>query len=480
MSERLLFQKLPSTLFSPLAAPEAVLYSEVLLVLFQETQRHQEPLSRELCVTLVVDVIEDQHGLELLAYLDEGHNGSETSDVRSKAADVLRYLTRCGWLREEIQGDFTIAFIIPDYAFRVLSVFHELATDSKQPLQGIICAIHDLLQAAVRQGNTAVRIPQVYQETMRLLNGLKELQHNINTHIETVLNQASLRDILEQTFTSRLHQVTRRAYHELRTTDHVSRFRPGINEALAALSTKYQDYTADTASQNGTNKQQNASVQRIPEQIENIQAQFDTLDTLLDIIDARHSQFFDSAVRSIEHRLSANTSTSGHLRTILEHLLATQQATSVTAQSAHSLEQVDADALVHLYSLALLDEKSLMSPRKTPEPFIPDPDVSSELSEQEKRAAQEQTLAQLSRALSRERVRMYANTLLADCDKRRMGDIALNGPDDLPMLIYLRLYGQDGSLGYLSEELVDAPWIERAGIGFRDFLIRRVKEAPMR
>ncbi|MBV9020155.1 MAG: hypothetical protein JOZ71_05520, partial [Ktedonobacteraceae bacterium] len=335
-------------------------------------------------------------------------------------------------------------------------------------------------QAAVRQGNTAVRIPQVYQETMRLLNGLKELQHNINTHIETVLNQASLRDILEQTFTSRLHQVTRRAYHELRTTDHVSRFRPGINEALAALSTKYQDYTADTASQNGTNKQQNASVQRIPEQIENIQAQFDTLDTLLDIIDARHSQFFDSAVRSIEHRLSANTSTSGHLRTILEHLLATQQATSVTAQSAHSLEQVDADALVHLYSLALLDEKSLMSPRKTPEPFIPDPDVSSELSEQEKRAAQEQTLAQLSRALSRERVRMYANTLLADCDKRRMGDIALNGPDDLPMLIYLRLYGQDGSLGYLSEELVDAPWIERAGIGFRDFVIRRVKEAPMR
>ena len=122
----------------------------------------------------------------------------------------------------------------------------------------------------MRRGNTAVRIPQVYQETMRLLNGLEELQHNINAHIETVLNQASLRDILEQTFASRLHQVTRRAYHELRTTDHVSRFRPGINEALAALSTRYQGYTADTASQNGTSRHESAPPQRIPEQIENI------------------------------------------------------------------------------------------------------------------------------------------------------------------------------------------------------------------
>jgi hypothetical protein len=45
------------------------------------------------------------------------------------------------------------------------------------------------------------------------------------------------------------------------------------------------------------------------------------------------------------------------------------------------------------------------------------------------------------------------------------------------MLIYLRLYGEDGSLGYTVEELADAPWIERAGVGFRDFRIRRVAVA---
>ncbi len=40
-----LFVKVPSSLFSPLAAQGAALYSEALLVLFEETQRHQEPLS---------------------------------------------------------------------------------------------------------------------------------------------------------------------------------------------------------------------------------------------------------------------------------------------------------------------------------------------------------------------------------------------------------------------------------------------------
>jgi hypothetical protein len=498
LSQYTLFQKLPTPLFSPLAAPEAELYSEVLLVLFVETQRHQEPLSRDLCITLVADVIEDQNALELLANLDGGaHSGddkaqegrdksgpyNEESDVRSKAGDVLRYLTRCQWLHEEIQADFTIAYTLPDYAFRILSIFHEIATDRKQALQGLICAIHDLLQGAVREGNAGIRIPQAYQETMHLLNRLKELQHTIGVHIEKVLNQASLKDILEQTFTSYLHQVTRRAYHELRTTDHVSRFRPGINDALMRLRANYHSPVSSSPAEQNGHRQESVSTQRILEQIENIQVQFDTLDSLLQAIDVRHSQFFDSAVRSIENKLSANTSTSGHLHTILNYLLDPQHPTPGLDGDTQNVARplvglVGWDLVgdvVSLYSLMLLDEKSLMSPRRAAEPFVPAPDVGSELTEEEIAAAQEETFMQLSRAYSRERVRKFASKLLADCNEKRIGEIPLNGPDDLPMLIYLRLYGEDGSLGYLSEEVPDAPWIEHSGIGFRDFVIRRVE-----
>jgi hypothetical protein len=399
------------------------------------------------------------------------------NDIRSRASDVLRYLTRCQWLREEIQSDFTIAYILPEYAFRVLSVFHELATNREQPLQGLICAIHDLLQAAVREGNASVRIPQAHEETLDLLNKLKELQHTIGLHIEMVLNQASPREILEQTFTSYLQQVTRRAYHELRTTDHVSRFRPGIHDALAKLRDRYQTSASSSLlQQNGAKRAESISTQKILEDIDEIQAQFDALDSLLQVIDVRHSQFFDSAVRLIQHKLSANTSTSGHLRTILHYLLDPERPPGeLDSQYQYSQqEQTDLGSLLSLYSLTLLDEKSLMSPRRAAEPFVPGPDESVEITEEERLAAQEETFAQLSRVHSRERVRRYANMLLADCDEIRIGEIPLKGPEDLPMLIYLRLYGEDGSLGYTVEELADAPWIERTGIGFRDFRIRRV------
>lgn len=58
-----LFEKLPYSLFAPLAAPNAAFYSEVLLVLFAEAQHHREPLSRELSLTLVMDVLEMMEGL---------------------------------------------------------------------------------------------------------------------------------------------------------------------------------------------------------------------------------------------------------------------------------------------------------------------------------------------------------------------------------------------------------------------------------
>ena len=78
----------------------------------------------------------------------------------------------------------------------------------------------------------------------------------------------------------------------------------------------------------------------------------------------------------------------------------------------------------------------------------------------------------LARAISRNRVRRFPAELLRHSDEVRGGEIHLKGPDDLPLLIYLRNYG-DGSLGYRVEESEDAERIERDGVGFRDFVIRK-------
>jgi hypothetical protein len=237
-----LFSVIPISLFNPLASPGALVYADVLLALLADAQRHHLPLSRELAQSIVAERINRPEALALTADTVEGGESltgnpvqGEADVVQAQASAVLRYLVRCGWLRAETQSDFAQAFIIPDYAFRLLRVFQEVAADEPPPLRGLICSIHDLLQAAVADGNADVRLPEAHRQTLHLLNGLKELQHNIGLHIERMLRQRKTSEALEQLFSSYHTEVVDRAYHQLRTTDHVSRYRPGVVAATVQL-----------------------------------------------------------------------------------------------------------------------------------------------------------------------------------------------------------------------------------------------------
>lgn len=473
MDSHALFKKLPPLLFSPLAALGAAFYSEVLLTLFVETQRHQEPLSRELALSLILDVLEEQNAFDITAHLDEELPEMLTQEEdsnRRRAGEVLRYLSRCQWLHEEIQRDFTVVYTLPDYAFRLLAVFHEITHDTRPTLQGLVFTIHDLIQAAHHEGNAPLRIAQAHHETLRLLNGLKELQHNIGLHIETVLQQLSPQGVLEHTFGVYLRDVTRQTYHELRTTDHVSRYRPDIHKTLTLLSEEYGT--------SGRKRDTEPQLQRLLTQIQDIQEHFDALDNLLEAIDGRHRQFFDIAIRSIESKLLAESTTSGHLQAFLEYLLDVQH-TGYTTQNGASGVQSESltrliDACIHIYELSLVDEKSLMSPRRPREPFVTIEEEHVLLTNEEIEAAREEVLRQMLRSISPEQVRSYAQKLLRDHEERRANDFPSIGPDDLPMLMYLRAYG-NGSLGYVVEELPDTERVQTDEIAFRNFLIRRSK-----
>lgn len=461
-----LFASVPNALFSPLASPGAPVYAAALLQLFAETRRHQQPLSRELAASLVREVLaEPHHALAATGDADDG-DALEAGDdpLTARAAAVLRYLARCGWLRIETQGDFSQLYTLPDYAFRLLNVFSEIASDEPLPLQGLIFSIYSLLQTSVREGSAHISLPEAYRQTASLMSGLKELQHNIGVHIEQVLRQLQAREVLEQVFTLYRSEIVDRAYHQLRTTDHVSRFRPGVLEALAQLSSEQQVLQiAQQIRASGLAPSVEAAASRLLGQIRDIRDQFEMLDRLLQAIDVRHSQFVDSAVRTVELQLTASTTTSGQLHAILTRLL---------ADTDGALDQAAAD-LFDIYALGLLDAESLAAPARAAAPFAPEPTAAAQPTPEEIAAAQARTLEQLNRSISRERVRRYAAQLLGDQDEVRVGALALEGPESLPLLIYLRQYG-GGALGYRAEETPDGGWVERGGIGFRDFVIRKL------
>jgi hypothetical protein len=365
----------------------------------------------------------------------------------------------------ETQSDFSQAYTLPDFAFRLLATLQEIAENEPLRLQGLICAIHDMLQMAVREGTAHVRLTEAYRQTRALMNGLKELQHNIGLHIEQVLRQLSARDVLAQVFTAYRNDVVDRAYHQLRTTDHVSRFRPGVLEALAQLSSSAQiDEIARLLRASSGDATVDAAAARLLDQIREVREQFEGLDRLLQLIDVRHSQFVDSAVRTVELQLAASTTTSGQLHAVLSALLG--EGTNAELVGA-------ADGLVSLHSLGLLDEQSLAPPGRAATAFVPEAVATPGLSEAELEAARARTLQQLTRAIGRDRVRRYAEALLEGRERLQAAEIPLAGAEELPLVIYLRQYG-DGSLGYIAEEAHEAAWVERDGVGFRDFVLRKV------
>src|SRR5262245_25289585 len=188
MSE--LFKVIPPNLFRPLSAPGAAVYARALFTLFAETRRHQQPLSRDLALSLVAEILSDPEALAAASEIEEGIEGEvdessgeggvgasddELDRIQSRGGALLRALTRYGWLRVEMQSDFSQTYILPDYAFRLLEALELIALNDPPPLRGMVCAIHDLLEAAAREGNEHIRVPEAHRQTQRLMNGLKEL-----------------------------------------------------------------------------------------------------------------------------------------------------------------------------------------------------------------------------------------------------------------------------------------------------------------
>jgi hypothetical protein len=204
---RELFNVIPAELFRPLAAPGAPVYAGVLFALFAATKRHHQPLSRELAVNLIADLLAEPDAMSATDDVEEmaaptaqakspGDIVDEADRIQERSGAVLRALVRYGWLRIETQSDFTQYYILPDYAFRLLETLERIAANEPIPLRGLIYSIYSMLQTAVSEGNEYIGISEASRQSRHLMNGLKELHHNIGAHIEQVYIDTILGDLI--------------------------------------------------------------------------------------------------------------------------------------------------------------------------------------------------------------------------------------------------------------------------------------------
>ncbi len=154
-----LFDTLPPQLFKPLASPQAEAYGRILSDLYLESRRATQPLSRD----LVIDII-----------ISQLFPSPAANESLSQAREMLQYLEACGWLRVEIQPDFTPACVLTPAAFQLLQL---LGAESAS-ISEVLITICDLLKAALLDVDNDARLREAARLTDQLLNQLKTAQHN--------------------------------------------------------------------------------------------------------------------------------------------------------------------------------------------------------------------------------------------------------------------------------------------------------------
>ena len=149
-----LFDILPSDLFSVLASPNRVLYSDALDVLYN-AYRETLKIPEEKLYTMLRSKLEQQ--LADASFEGEDIDEEELRDISGRARFLIRKLCAKGWFEKERGEDFEEYITVPGYSSQLLELFHQLRDDRLEiyRLSAIACILSSVL---TRRSNTSVSL----------------------------------------------------------------------------------------------------------------------------------------------------------------------------------------------------------------------------------------------------------------------------------------------------------------------------------
>jgi ubiquinone biosynthesis protein UbiJ len=290
----------------------------ILLRIYEMTEFNRFGLTREMVIAEIVDYLtgDGTDGVSVLAsaagnsvpmtneqMTNDQTNLSTTDDAQEYASWILRRLVGAGWLEREQQVDYTEFVILPDYAFTLLEAFRSIQEQKSREYTGQLYAAHQLLTNESDDFSPALALTQAYENVRQVVRGLNELNQNIRRYTDRVTREWTVADLLRLQYDDYAHALGP-AYHALKTSDHVSRYRRDIVTRLQEwqLDSDWLDRAADELATQGRLSPAQA-VSEINHYMRFIVNQLESLDPLLGEIDRRHAQYLRTSLRQIRYQL---------------------------------------------------------------------------------------------------------------------------------------------------------------------------------
>lgn len=390
-------------------------YMAILLRLYALAEFNRFGLAREVVVDEIVHYLKESNAEgEIAAEMATQPTGEPDSvsitgqkSEQDYASYLIRRLADSGWIEREQHADYSESIILPDYAFTLLEALRTIQEQKPREFTGQLYAAHQLITSANtnKDFSPPLAVSQAYENVRQVVRGLSELNQNIRRYVERATKQTdpstglrtSIADLLRLQFDD-YTQTLGPAYHALKTSDHVSRYRRDIINQLQTwqLDGDWLTQTAESLATQSKLSPAQAEAE-ISHSMQFIIHQLEGLDPLLSDIDSRHAQYLRTSLRQVRYQLG---SADGSFK---DKLVSLAKGIATLRESGLTELPDDAPGLLGT-PVDIPDNHSFYTPPQRRAPFTPDAIVVPVLSPDDLLTLRSATMQDVTQAFSPDKV----------------------------------------------------------------------------
>lgn len=348
-----LFDAVPSDLFSVLASPNRVLYSDALDVLYSAYRENLKIPENKLYIMLR-SKLEQQ--LADASFDGEDIDEEELKDVSGRARFLIRKLCSKGWFEKECGEDFDEYITVPGYSSRLLELFHQLRDDS--PIRGYsyVFGTYSALKVANEGDNVYDKMAAIYSaydNTQALINLLQIVYHNVKHFFQLQIEMQEVNKVLASHFDDYGQKIAEAYIRPLKIKDSVPKYRGPIQNVLKSW---VENDTLLIAMSNAALQDKRGSTLEecrmdLLKKIFWIKERYDSIERdYLDEIDGQVRRYTRATTQKIENLTNRDHNVRGNINYLLQELSRNRKASDLVEQIQPAFQ---------LYEQSFLSEKSL-------------------------------------------------------------------------------------------------------------------------
>lgn len=440
-----LFEVIPNELFSVLASPNRVLYSDALDVLY-DAYRASLKLPEEVLYTKLRSSLEQQ--LAEACFEDEDINEEEMQDISGRARFLIRKLCSKGWFEKERGDNFEEYITVPGYSSRILELFHQMRDD--RPMRGysLVFGTYSTLKVADEGGTIYDKMAAVYSaydNTQELIKLLQMVYHNVKHFFQIQVDMREVNDVLAAHFDNFGQKVVEAYIRPLKIKDSVPKYKVPIQKVLEKWLEDDQLILdmSNAALQDKRETTMEKCRDDILKKMFAIKEQYDNLEQeYLDEIDKQVRRYTRATTQKIENLTNRDHNIQGDLNYLLEALSRNRRASGL-------VEQIQ--PVFQLYEQTYLSQKSLWYRRRPGKRTPTAPVVVEETAVNQAEIEEAEKL--IRSEYGRSAVEAYVESLLGDQQSCYSKDLHLENDKAYIMSLLGVLVSNDPNATYQVHEL---------------------------